>query len=292
MIWKMTDIANDAEVERQLRGHLESCHKLDKAEEILENLDNSKHLLESVKNKNTRTASLDADLLALSSKKVRRAAEEKRNHRSLYDDDKFHDHLKLKNTNSQRGWIDLGKRFRKVFRKPVHLEYLYGGADRKPIEDKITSVPRRAAPKKSLEPVVASKYICHTEKTARAQSKGPTVDHLCLIVADTLNKICEAKSKVNLFEFTVHPESFTKTVQNLFLTSFLVKKRQAKIFSKKGIPYIKALKGDESSRQKNKDGVDHDQSQVIINITKKQWQKLVKTLDLKEPLLKLPSSDK
>ena len=37
-----------------------------------------------------------ADLLALSSKKVRRAAEEKRNHRSLYDDDKFHDHLKLK----------------------------------------------------------------------------------------------------------------------------------------------------------------------------------------------------
>ena len=55
----MTDIANDAEVERQLRGHLESCHKLDKAEEILENLDNSKHLLESVKNKNTRTASLD-----------------------------------------------------------------------------------------------------------------------------------------------------------------------------------------------------------------------------------------
>ena len=233
-----------------------------------------------------------ADLLALSSKKVRRAAEEKRNHRSLYDDDKFHDHLKLKNTNSQRGWIDLGKRFRKVFRKPVHLEYLYGGADRKPIEDKITSVPRRAAPKKSLEPVVASKYICHTEKTARAQSKGPTVDHLCLIVADTLNEICKAKSKVNLFEFTVHPDSFTKTVQNLFLTSFLVKKRQAKIFSKKGIPYIKALKGDESSRQKNKDGVDHDQSQVIINITKKQWQKLVKTLDLKEPLLKLPSSDK
>ena len=224
---------------------------------------------------------------------MRRAAEEKRNHRSLYDDDKFQDHLKLKlkSTNSQRGWIDLGKRFRKVFRKPVHLEYLYGGADRKPIEDKIPPLPRRAAPKKSTEPVVASKYICHTEKTARAQMKGPTVDHLCLKVAATLIDICEEKRKINLFEFTVHPDSFTKTVQNLFLTSFLVKKRQAMIFSKKGIPYIKALKGDESSRKRNREGVDHDQSQVIINITKKQWQKLVKTLDLKEPVLKLQSSD-
>lgn len=60
---KMADIA-DAEVERQLRGHLESCHKLDKAEEILDNLDNSSHLLKSVKNKNTRTASLDGMILS------------------------------------------------------------------------------------------------------------------------------------------------------------------------------------------------------------------------------------
>mgnify|MGYP001199516434 CR=1 FL=1 len=59
----MADIA-DAEVERQLRGHLESCHKLDKAEEILDNLDNSSHLLKRVKNKNTRTASLDGMILS------------------------------------------------------------------------------------------------------------------------------------------------------------------------------------------------------------------------------------
>ena len=281
----------DAEIERKLRGHLESCHKLDKVELILANLDHSSDLLRHAKNKNTRTASLDAHLLALSSKKVSQAAEEQRRHLSLYDDYKFQDHLKLKlkNTSAQRGWIDMGKKFRNVFRKTIHLEFMHGGVDRKPIEDKIAPLLRRVEPKKSNEPVVASKYICHNEKTARAQMKGPTIDHLCLQVAATLIDICEKKSKINLFEFTMHPDSFTKTVHNLFLTSFLVKKRQAKIFTKEGIPYIKALKGDESFKKRNKEGIDHEQSQVIINITKQQWEKLVKTLDLKEPVLQLAS---
>ena len=106
----------DAEIERKLRGHLESCHKLDKVELILANLDHSSDLLRQAKNKNTRTASLDAHLLALSSKKVSQAAEEQRRHLSLYNDYKFQDHLKLKlkNTSAQRGWIDMGKKFRNL----------------------------------------------------------------------------------------------------------------------------------------------------------------------------------
>ena len=230
-----------------------------------------------------------ATLLALSSKKVRRAAEDKRKHQSLYDDDKYQDQLrlKLKNPRRERGWIDLGKKFKHVFRKPVHLEFLHGGVDKKPIEDKIP-IPRKVPTKKSNEPVVVSKYITHTEKTARAQMKGPTVDRLCLSVADQLISICEKQRRINLFEFTVHPDSFTQTVQNLFLTSFLVKKRQAKIYMKDGVPYIKHLTGDESRKKGKGQGDDDKQSQVIINITKKQWQKLVQTLDLKEPVLNLP----
>ena len=280
----------DAEVESKLRGHLESCHKLDKAELILANLDHSSDLLKHAPNKSTRTVSLDAHLLALSSKKVRQAAEEQRKHLSLYDDNKFQEHLKLKlkYVGAQRGWIDMGMKFNNVFRRTIHLEFMYGGVDRKPIDEKVEPLLTRIAPKKSNEPVVASKYICHNEKTARDQMKGPTIDHLCLKVASTLIDICEKKSKINLFEFTVDPDSFTKTVSNLFLTSFLVKKRQAKIFIKEGIPYIKALQGDESFSKSDKEGVDHEQSQVIINITKKQWGKLANTLDLKEPVLQLP----
>ena len=182
----------DAEVESKLRGHLESCHKLDKAELILANLDHSSDLLKHAPNKSTRTVSLDAHLLALSSKKVRQAAEEQRKHLSLYDDYKFQEHLKLKlkYVGAQRGWIDMGMKFNNVFRRPIHLEFMYGGVDRKPIDEKVEPLLTRIAPKKSNEPVVASKYICHNEKTARDQMKGPTIDHLCLKVASTLIDIC------------------------------------------------------------------------------------------------------
>ena len=90
--------------------------------------------------------------------------------------------------------------------------------------------------------------------------------------------------RINLFEFTLDPNSFSNTVQRLFLTSFVVKKREATIYTKDGIPYIKPLK-DESSSKASGGGL--NQSQLILNITKEQWTKLVETLDLDKPVIEL-----
>ena len=94
----------------------------------------------------------------------------------------------------------------------------------------------------------------------------------------------ERKGKINLFEFTLDPKSFSNTVQRLFLTSFVVKKREATIYTKDGIPYIKPLK-DESSGKSSGEGI--NQSQLILNITKEQWTKLVETLELEKPVIEL-----
>jgi len=67
--------AGKAKKNSSLRLNGKSCHKLDEAELIIANLDHSSNLLKQVRNKNTRTASLDAHLLALSSKKESSSSE-------------------------------------------------------------------------------------------------------------------------------------------------------------------------------------------------------------------------
>ena len=124
--------------------------------------------------------------------------------------------------------------------------------------------------------------------TAREQQKGPTLDKLVREVSVRLHEVCKMKGrhgKINLFEFTLDPGSFSNTVQRLFLTSFVVKKREATIYTKDGIPYIKPLKNDSSSG----DGEGPNQSQLILNITKEQWIKLKETLNLEKPVIELSS---
>ena len=124
--------------------------------------------------------------------------------------------------------------------------------------------------------------------TAREQQKGPTLDKLVREVSVRLHEVCKMKGrhgKINLFEFTLDPRSFSNTVQRLFLTSFVVKKREVTIYTKDGIPYIKPLKNDSSSG----DGEGPNQSQLILNITKEQWIKLKETLNLEKPVIELSS---
>lgn len=104
--------------------------------------------------------------MALSTKKVRRAAEAKRGQRSLYDDDKFADALKIKMKPRKRGLFTIGKKF-PLFRRCVPLDFLYGGIDRVPNADKIIPIVQRKKATKSTEPVVVSKYIAHNEKTGK-----------------------------------------------------------------------------------------------------------------------------
>lgn len=71
--------------------------------------------------------------------------------------------------------------------------------------------------------------------TEEEESTTKDVQHIMNCVV----KVCRSKGRVGYFQFLVDPESFGRTVENMFHFSFLVKDgRVGVIMGKDGVPYI------------------------------------------------------
>ena len=67
------------------------------------------------------------------------------------------------------------------------------------------------------------------------ESTTKDVQHIMYCVA----RACRSKGRVGYFQFLVDPESFGRTVENMFHLSFLVKDgRVGVVMGQDGIPYI------------------------------------------------------
>ena len=115
--------------------------------------------------------------------------------------------------------------------------------------------------------------------------KGPSVTDQVKRVKEILKKKCKkARSGISFFEFVIDPDSFSNTVKNIFLTSFIVKENEATIYIKNDLPHIKPERHTkEEKRSKNA----LEQSQMILTITKKQWTELKELLDIKNKTIDL-----
>ena len=115
--------------------------------------------------------------------------------------------------------------------------------------------------------------------------KGPSVTDQVKRVKEILKKKCKkATSGISFFEFVIDPDSFSNTVKNIFLTSFIVKENEATIYIKNDLPHIKPERHTkEEKRSKNA----LEQSQMILTITKKQWTELKELLDIKNKIIDL-----
>ena len=99
-------------------------------------------------------------------------------------------------------------------------------------------------------------------------------------------KLAEKRVHINFFEFVIDPKSFSNTVKHIFLTSFLVKRKEATIYLRDEIPHIKPGshstgngKGGEERNRKS--------SQIILTITKSQWKELTQLLGIEKSILQL-----
>jgi hypothetical protein len=183
--------------------------------------------------------------------------------------------------------IDLGSKVQSHFQKVPPFHFLLGalnkevsGAVKSPLKRKRTSI------KNKPDNLVATKITVHTVETAKELKKGGTISEQVETVKKALKMAYKANGRknVNFFKFVIHPQSFSASIRNMFLASFLVKERSATISREQGIPLIGPLKG----TLRNADNADQDRSdQIIMSITKHQWKELIDVLDLKEPLINL-----
>ncbi|XP_055899886.1 non-structural maintenance of chromosomes element 4 homolog A-like isoform X2 [Biomphalaria glabrata] len=184
---------------------------------------------------------------------------------------------------SNVNWITLGKAVMPFFRKTPVLRYMCGTFDKGEVTLKQS---RRAAREKEKETDNAEKASRPTQlssfaETDRGELTTVQVEHLL----NTLWKVYEQndKSPVCYFEFITNPFSFGLTVENMFYVSFLVRDGHARIFlDGEDLPVIEPIQRDKQAANKPS----NHKSQLIVSITPLEWEQIVKTFNIEEPVIK------
>ncbi|EME45398.1 hypothetical protein DOTSEDRAFT_170771 [Dothistroma septosporum NZE10] len=99
----------------------------------------------------------------------------------------------------------------------------------------------------------------------------------------------------SLFDFTLHPNSFGQTVENLFYVSFLIKEGVIGIsYDQDGLPVLiltdptkpgKAREEDAAANRRNKVGNVGNKHQAVFSLDYGTWQDLAKAFNVKEPMI-------
>ena len=93
------------------------------------------------------------------------------------------------------------------------------------------------------------------------------------------------KKPVNYFRFVVDPDSFSRTVENVFHASFLVSegKMSLEVSEEDGSPYVRPLK---KSHNVVENGETRVKKQVIINVNMPDWERIKEKMNIKKAFLK------
>ncbi len=191
---------------------------------------------------------------------------------------------------SSQKWVDLGKSVRPLVKRPPYLTYLLGSIERDSDSYVAAKKTRRAPVKDHNQRLVPTQYTTGAKESAiKTVSIEKLVDETYRFLSLCFRE--NNKQKVNYFRFVVDPNSFSATIRNMFHTSFLVKERKASILvDGYGIPFIKPLK---KKALRNANDVEEDvrSNQLILTMTKAQWESLVDVLDIKKAMIDIPEDD-
>lgn len=239
-------------------------------------------------------AIIDSRFYSKTVRKIKEDADLRRGKKQVFDAIQFADLFMAKYYKSRNNeystpdyWIDVCKKVQHCYRRAQPLLYLRGSIDYQQEVQKTVSKQKQRRSLTSNEVLKPTKY---TVQTAQADGdKGPSVAELVENVERCLRKACRRSTNVELLEFVMNHDSFSETIRNIFLTSFLVKEKKAAIYHKKSIPFITNRTPDNDA-----DSDDEDQGanngQLILTITKRQWEELKQLIPVSpSPMIKFKS---
>ncbi|XP_069139184.1 non-structural maintenance of chromosomes element 4 homolog A-like [Argopecten irradians] len=191
---------------------------------------------------------------------------------------------------SAQGWCALGKATHKFFSKSPALHIMSGTFKREllPLPIGKANKSRRKFVKDIDDENVKDTIPRKLESFDEDDSNG-TSQHIARVFR-LLQKYYKDLDNIPLcyFSFVLDPDSFGRTVENIFHTSFIVSRGLAKLsLDDDGLPQIEPLPLEEEEDRSNV--VQKPHHQTIITITPADWKELVQTFGVENAAILHPS---
>ena len=175
-------------------------------------------------------------------------------------------------------FLRLGNKFNTKFARVPAFTFILGAIDTEVGEVK-KKKQREKRPERERA-VVATKTAIVSRSQADGQQRTSKL-------VESTGKILERKflqnnkKPVDYFKFVIDPESFGKTVENMFHVSFLVKQRVVElgVSEKVGLPILTPLSSG-SRAAAGDEGESEGKNQAIISLSYDQWEDLKEALEV------------
>ncbi|XP_060568323.1 non-structural maintenance of chromosomes element 4 homolog A-like [Ruditapes philippinarum] len=182
---------------------------------------------------------------------------------------------------SALGWARLGKATQPFFKRAPTFQYMLGSFERgpKPVKERQQRAP------KEKDNIVGKETVPQQLKdfktTDQSEATTEEVERVLQILRDLYQEIGDGKDPLSYFDFVLNPDSFGRTVENIFHVSFLIRDGLAKmVIDNEGLPTIYPV--DQAEAQKNKERGSQRRHQTVMSITPGDWKELVKIFKIEE----------
>ncbi|KAE8590129.1 hypothetical protein XENTR_v10017959 [Xenopus tropicalis] len=252
-----------------------------------------------------REAALDAQLLVLASSLGKEKASQLHTDMTVFDPTSFAEDLlsfmglnrmespgnNSENDSDDEGyargylpadaWQKLGSEAEKHFKRTPTFHYMLGSFKTEPVvRQRIERQKRCNKPEeKSVMPAQLKKMEeSHQEATEKEVER--ILGFLQTYFRD------DPETPISFFDFVIDPNSFARTVENIFHVSFIIRDGFARIkLDHDKLPVIEPI------AQENESNIDKDNQpryQGVISLSHQDWKEIVETFEITEPMIPPP----
>ncbi|XP_029305673.1 non-structural maintenance of chromosomes element 4 homolog A [Cottoperca gobio] len=301
----MQDEDNDPGLRREIRSkYRDLINSVQQNREDMLSLSNNKltEVLEEANKlfkdvRQAREAALDAQLLVVATDLGKEKASQLFAEGTAFDVSAFTEHLlsfmglnRLEDGDNEQqnggaadgylpqdAWHRVAKRAEGCFRASPSFHYMMGSFHAEPPPPKQKIERQRKAPSKEAKRIMPTQLKkmedSHQETTEKEVER--ILGYLKTYYQD------DPTSPISYYEFVIDPRSFSRTVENIFHTSFLIRDGLARMYLDNAkFPCIAPVEEGEVEA-----GGSCSRKQCIVSISPKIWKELIEAFDIRDTLI-------
>lgn len=182
----------------------------------------------------------------------------------------------------QDAWHRVARRAECCVRAAPSFQYMMGSFHAEPPPPKQRIERQRKAPSKEAQRIMPTqlKRMEDSHQEATEKEVERILGYLKSYYKD------DPTSPISYYEFVIDPNSFSRTVENIFHTSFLIRDGLAKMYMDNSkLPCLVPLEEGEVEA-----GGSHSRKQCIVSISPKIWKELIEAFDITDTMIHPPNT--